>query len=99
MVLSVLPVAARINVNAESSDNPAAGHKVGDIIEFGSYPQKQVKDKSLISLLDVESDNFDWQSYGYYTGSGTRDDGQMKPSDYMKYKDFWLQLMYKTLSM
>ncbi len=56
----------------------------GDIIEFGSYPQSQVKDSALISKLNFVNKN--WISYHYYTGEN--DDGTMKPGDWMKYADF-----------
>lgn len=70
-----------------------SGYKVGDIIEFGSYPQSEVTDRNLkteiLSLLYTkiavgESQGF--VSYGYYSGTGNAD-GQMKPGDYMKYAD------------
>ncbi len=57
----------------------------GDIIEFGWYPQRKVTDSTLISALNCA--NGDWKSYGYYSGTGDWSDGQMKPSDYMRYKD------------
>lgn len=60
-------------------------NKMGDIITFGKYPQSLVTDEELISIL--QSDSSDWISYGYYSGSGDLNDGQMKPSDYMRYKD------------
>ena len=63
--------------------------KQGDIIEFGWYPQSEVTDSGIISELNsLTGDNKSWDSYGYYIGSGTgRVDGQMKPGDYMRYKD------------
>lgn len=64
----------------------ATEFSVGDIIEFGSYPQTQVTDSSLISTLNSISAT--WRSYGYMSGSGTGwCDGSAKVSDYMKYKD------------
>ncbi len=64
-----------LNSNAASSK-----YKVGDVIEFGSYPQKQVTDNSLISKLNSQAG--EWKSYGYLKV------GDMKtPTDYMRYKD------------
>lgn len=69
-----------------SGDGVLTGNeKVGDIIEFGSYPQSLVTDSATIAALDGISKN--WVSYGYYSGTGNFGDGQMKPSDYMKYAD------------
>lgn len=60
-------------------------YEVGDIIEFGWYPQSEVKDEALIAELN-KADG-EWISYGYYSGTGDWDDGKMKPDDYMCYKD------------
>ena len=56
----------------------------GDIIEFGSYPQTQVKDAELIKKLDNIGKS--WRSYGYYSGNGEY--GSMVQGDWMKYADF-----------
>ncbi|MBR2418498.1 MAG: hypothetical protein IKB12_07680, partial [Clostridia bacterium] len=43
--------------------------KVGDVIEFGSYPQTEVKDEVLIAELNALVPEWDeWTSYGYYSG-------------------------------
>ena len=55
-----------------------------DLVEFGSYPQSQVKDATLISELDKITKN--WISYGYYSGNGEY--GSMVQGDWMKYADF-----------
>ncbi len=64
---------------------------VGDIIEFGSYPQSKVEDKNIIAELDRKDKS--WISYDYYLGaysgyiqSGSAD-GTMYKSDYMRYAD------------
>ncbi len=60
----------------------------GDIIEFGSYPQTEVKDETLLSTLN--SQNLTWTSYGYYYGSyyvNNSKYGSMRPGDFMKYAD------------
>lgn len=67
-------------------------YKVGDIVEFGSYPQSKVTDSSLVSALNSVSKN--WVSYGYYSGTGcyATDYGTgyatMVQGDWMKYADF-----------
>ena len=59
--------------------------KVGDIVEFGSYPQSEVKDPALLEKLNAQELN--WISYGYYSGTGDYNDGKMKSGDWMKYAD------------
>lgn len=59
--------------------------EVGDIIEFGLYPQNEVTDETF--LAELNSLELNWISYGYYTGTGNSYDGQMYSSDYMKYAD------------
>lgn len=61
----------------------AADYKVGDVIEFGSYPQSKVTDTGLITVLNSLVTS--WTSYGYYSGDGTV--GSMQQSDFMKYAD------------
>ncbi len=56
-------------------------YSVGDIIEFGSYPQSEVKDETLLAELNAQT--LEWISYGYY--SGTID--EQVPGDFMKYAD------------
>ena len=55
-----------------------------DLVEYGSYPQSQVKDSALISELDKINKN--WVSYGYYSGNGEH--GSMGQGNWMKYADF-----------
>ena len=84
MVFSVMPIAGMITAQAtEIWQQPR-----GTIITYGSYPQTRVTDSLTITSLVAWSSSVMWKSYGYYTGSGSWSDGQMKPSDYMKYKDF-----------
>ncbi len=54
-------------------------------VTFGSYPQSQETDSSKINKLEKMSKN--WQSYNYYTGTGSWSDGNMTASDYMQYAD------------
>lgn len=61
-------------------------YEVGDIIQFGSYPQTEVKDEVLIAELNALAPEWDnWTSYGYYSGDGT--EGSMVPGDWMRYVD------------
>ena len=89
MVLGVAPLNELAGVDWASLFAPKAEavgktYKVGDIIEFGSYPQSKVTDSSLVSALNSVSKN--WVSYGYYSGDGSY--GSMKLGDWMKYADF-----------
>ena len=73
MLISVLPVAY-----AEGFT-----YSLGDVIEFGSYPQTEVtKEATLNALNDLASD---WKSYNYYSGTG--DHGTMVQGDWMMYTD------------
>ncbi len=72
----------------EASAATITSYRQGDIVEFGWYPQSEVTDNSIISELNsLSGDNKLWTSYGYYSGTGNYADGQMKPGDYMRYKD------------
>ena len=86
MLVGVAPLTG-FDFQAEAAETT---YKTGDIIEFGSYPQSKVTDSTTISQLDSISKN--WISYNYYSGTGSWNDdnwcdGNMKPSDYMKYCD------------
>ncbi len=84
MLICAVPIAdlAGLDLGLTAS---AASYKVGDIIQYGNYPQSRVTDSGTIAGLESISKN--WRSLGYYSGTGTWDDGQMKPGDYMKYAD------------
>ena len=89
VVLCAAPIGGLAGVDCMSFFAPkaeAAGktYKVGDIVEFGSYPQSRVTNSSLVSSLNKVSKN--WVSYGYYSGTG--DWGTMVQGDWMKYADF-----------
>lgn len=73
--------------------------QIGDLIEFGSYPQEN--EPILVSVRYGEDPEevakeagiqLNWKSYGYFHGETDSDDfdhgGNMKPSDFMKYADF-----------
>lgn len=90
MLFSTL-VVGNLAVSAEQNT-----YSVGDIVEFGSYPQSEVtmiNDSALWVKLDEAEKN--WVSYGYYSGtgnvSGTGDVGTMKQGDWMKYADITLE--------
>ena len=77
LLLTIVPMAY-----AEESNT----YKVGDIIQFGSYPQSEVKDKNLIAELNALAPEWDdWTSYGYYTGTGKL--GSMFNGDWMRCVD------------
>lgn len=89
MVLGVAPLSELAGVDWASLFAPKAEaaektYKVGDIVEFGSYPQSKVTDSSLVSALNKASKK--WVSYGYYSGDGSN--GSMKPGGWMEYADF-----------
>lgn len=89
MVLGIAPISELAGVDwatlfAPKAEAEGKTYKVGDIIEFGSYPQSKVSDSSLVSALNKVLKN--WVSYGYYSGDGSS--GSMKPGDWMKYADF-----------
>ena len=81
-----LSVSSSASDGTGSNDSVFTGTEVtGTIINFGSYPQSKVTDSATISVLDSVTKN--WKSYNYYSGTGSLYDGNMKPSDYMKYAD------------
>ncbi|MBQ6163275.1 MAG: fibronectin type III domain-containing protein [Clostridia bacterium] len=71
---SALPVAA------------AKDYAVGDIIEFGGYPQTLVTDAATVAALNNEVAQTAWKSYRYYSGDGRY--GSYVVGDWMRYADF-----------
>lgn len=62
-------------------------YQVGDIIQFGSYPQSEVKDEALIAELNALAPEWEeWTSYGYYSGDGGNYSSIAK-GDWMHYTD------------
>ena len=57
-----------------------SGYQVGDIVEFGAYPQTQVTDDQTLRALNALDK--EWTSYGYVSA--------YTPSDYMRYADLEL---------
>lgn len=89
MVLGIAPISELADVNwagifAPKAEAEGKTYKVGDIVEFGSYPQSKVTDSSLVSVLNKASKK--WVSYGYYSGNGSYD--IMVQGDWMEYADF-----------
>ena len=70
-----------VSVSAEDTEEE---YNVGDIIEFGSYPQSRVTQNSLITTLNYSISDDDWKSFEYYSGDGY---GTMKPGQWMRYAD------------
>ena len=68
-----------------SADDLSNGGTQGGIIRFGAYPQTKVTGSAAISILNSRAGG--WQSYGYYSGTGSYSDGQMTAKDYMMYCD------------
>lgn len=83
-ILSVIPFTGFVFVHKASAITTDEC-SVGDIITFGSYPQSRVTDNTTLAALDSLSKT--WISCGYYSGTGDRSDGCMKPSDYTKFAD------------
>ena len=66
----------------------ANAYNVGDIIEYGCYPQSKVTSSATITDLNAAAGPTDtWTSYGYYSGTGGfLSDGSMTAKDFMRYK-------------
>lgn len=87
---------------ANAAGKKITAYNVGDIVEFGWYPQSEVTDENMIAALNraagVDSSNVagstslvnGWTSYNYYSGTGNRNDGKMVAGDYMRYTDILL---------
>ena len=85
MLIGIAPMGG-IDFTPKAKAMDLSSYKVGDIIEFGSYPQSEVKDSATISAFAGVTKN--WKSYNYYSGTGDCSDGNMTSSDYMLYADF-----------
>lgn len=68
---------------AEAKD--LSSYKVGDTITFGSYPQSRVTNGLILNGIKKAESKYSWISYNYYSGSGIRTDGNMKPDESMMY--------------
>lgn len=73
-------------ITASAASKHITSYSVGDIVDFGYYPQSKVTDSGTVSVLNGRATG--WQSYGYMSGAGTDwKDGSAQKSDYMKYCD------------
>ena len=83
MCMTSVPLSGFVGLGASDETTE---YKVGDIIQFGSYPQSKVTDSATITALNNKAPAWDtWTSYGYY--SGTDDYGSMQQGDWMRYTD------------
>lgn len=80
MLVGIAQIPMFANINAEATTE----YKVGDIVEFGSYPQTKVTDARLITELNKLEKT--WVSYGYYSGEGWYGDTTVS-GDWMQYTD------------
>lgn len=87
MLIGIAPMGG-IDFTPKAKAMDLSSYKVGDLIEFGSYPQSKVTDSTLISKLETEGNKYQWIDYNYYAGTGNDYDGNMKPvKEMMLYKD------------
>ncbi len=87
MLIGVAPMGG-IDFAPKAKAMDLSSYKVGDLIEFGSYPQSEVKDSDLIAKIESAGASISWVDYNYYAGTGDWCDGNMKPvKDMMLYKD------------
>lgn len=87
MLIGVTPISG-FDLSVKSSAMDLSSYKVGDLIEFGSYPQSKVTDSNLIAKIESAGARISWIDYNYYAGTGLWNDGNMKPvENMMLYKD------------
>ncbi|MBQ8183412.1 MAG: hypothetical protein IJ025_05880 [Clostridia bacterium] len=79
MIVSVMPMAF-----AGAEPKHTYNYKVGDIVQFGTYPQSEVTDENLKAALDALAPEWEnWTSYGYYSYT----DSGVVEGDWMRYTD------------
>ena len=82
LILAIIIVVGSIPLANAGSNT----YKVGDIIQFGSYPQSRVTDNVTINALNSKAPNWNnWMNYGYYSGLSSV--GSMIEGDWMRYID------------
>lgn len=96
MLIGVTPISG-FDLLVKSSAMDLSSYKVGDLIEFGSYPQSKVTDSNLIAKIETAGASISWIDYNYYIGTyvetedqvtGDEADGKMRPvKGMMLYKD------------
>ena len=80
IILAVLMIATTVPMAFAEGGT----YKVGDIIQFGSYPQSEVKDQTLLLELNMLAPAWDnWTNYGYYWDV----DGTVVQTSWMRYTD------------
>ncbi len=84
-ILEIAPTASVKTVSDGFTNS--IGYPVGSVIQYGTYPQSVVKDADTLAALNAKLSDGGWKSYGYYSGTGSWNDGNMAPSDYMRYQD------------
>lgn len=85
-LLSLILVAIMLVTSMPIAMAQDSTYKVGDIIQFGSYPQSKVTDEALVAELNAIAPEWDnWTSYGYYIGNNNI--GSMQQGDWMRYTD------------
>lgn len=87
--MSFVPLLSGITAGAAGES-----YATGDIIEFGYYPQSEVKDEGTLKQLNAALKESDWKSYGYRTGDQETcsrlilfEEPVSEAGDYMKYAD------------
>lgn len=83
LVIAFGTVFLNARVFAPKAEATKKTYAVGDIVDFGSYPQSRVIDSTTVLALDEIPK--DWISYDYYSGDGKY--GSMVQGDWMKYAD------------
>ena len=88
ILLGIILVVSTIGFSfAAEESKTIKDYNVGDIIEFGWYPQSKVDEESDL-FTELNMCGGEWHSYEYYAGTGEHIDGQMEKSDeIMRYKD------------
>lgn len=85
-IFSLVLTVGMLICSAPMTNAAETTYQVGDIVQFGSYPQSKVTDPTLLAQLNALVPVWDeWISYGYYSGDGNRD--SMVQGDWMKYID------------
>lgn len=79
MTFVLLCTAFSVNTVSYAYDNS----QKNTVVNFGSYPQSQVKDSNL--LLNLNKLKLNWNSYDYYVGKNAYN--SMAQSNFMKYAD------------
>lgn len=89
LILAAVLLAGSLPLSASAVEEPAfSGFNISS---FGSYPMSEVKDASEKGKIAAELAGFDFEkdgtSFGFFSGTGNRADGNMKSGDFNFYKD------------